>query len=153
MSETTVVTTTSDPGPPQIGESAERKSPPRRLPATTVELASHTSSSLITGLTSRSPFMLGIVVLNVIGIASAVYFLNLLIKGQQEHLNQLLTVQQSETREFLKMHDREFDSLMKINRDVMIPLIPVQPSPAPPPSTASEVPPESYGPPIPERRP
>ena len=38
----------------------------------------------------------GVVILNVIGIGCAVYFLDLLIKGQQTHLGALLSVQRSQ---------------------------------------------------------
>jgi hypothetical protein len=82
-------------------------------PSTLTQLAGHGTGVIVEGLTARSPWMLGIVMLNVVGIAAAVYFLNLLIKGQQGHLEQVLTVQQEEVNKIMEMHNREFDALMR----------------------------------------
>lgn len=82
-------------------------------PSTLTQLAGHGTGVIVEGLTARSPWMLGIVMLNVVGIAAAVYFLNLLIKGQQGHLEQVLEVQQAEVNKIMEMHNREFDALMR----------------------------------------
>ena len=75
--------------------------PRRELPVVTVQLAAVTSDAVIGGL-SRSPYLLGVVVLNVIGIIAAVYFLNLLISGQQQHLKspRRYSSRRSSTRSF-----------------------------------------------------
>jgi hypothetical protein len=73
----------------------------------------------VEGLTAPSPFMLGIVILNVVGIGAAIYFLNILITGQQGHLAQVLEVQQTEVRQILEMHNREFDALMVQVKDML----------------------------------
>jgi uncharacterized protein HemX len=89
-------------------------------PMTATQLAGHATSTIVGGLT---PAMLGVLLLNVIGVAAAVYFLNLLISGQQQHLKSLLEVQQqqmdkvltvtqSQMTQVLRTHDREFDALM-----------------------------------------
>lgn len=87
--------------------------PPQHLPMTAMQLAGHGTGVLVEGLTARSPWMLGIILLNVVGIAAAVYFLNLLIKGQQGHLAQVLEVQTTEINKIMDMHNREFDALMR----------------------------------------
>jgi hypothetical protein len=101
-----------------------------QMPASAIQLAGHATSSVVEGLTARSPWMLGIILLNVVGIASAVYFLNLLIKGQQGHLEQILTVQSAELDKVLNMHNREFDALMAMVKEG----IKVAPPPPPPPA-------------------
>ena len=62
----------------------------RPLPQTTVALVGHATSEVIGGVV-KTPLMLAVLLLNVIGIGAAVYFLNLLISGQQRHLAALLT--------------------------------------------------------------
>ena len=80
-----------------------------QLPTTVTQLAGHGIASVVGGLT---PAMLGVLLLNVVGIGAAIYFLNLLISGQQQHLRSLLVVQQSQITQVLRTHDREFDALM-----------------------------------------
>ena len=84
------------------------------LPRTMPELTGHGISTIVGGLT---PAMLGVLLLNVIGIGAAVYFLNVLIKGQQTHLDALLDVQERQISQVLNTHNREFDSLMAMIRD------------------------------------
>lgn len=86
--------------------------PPQAYPVSTVQMAHATTDAVVTGL-GKSPLMLGVVVLNVIGIAAAVYFLNLLISGQQQHLANLLTLQTAQLQEILTVHNHEFDALME----------------------------------------
>lgn len=83
-----------------------------QLPMTATQLVGHTAGSVVKGLAAPSPWMLGVVILNVLGIGAAVYFLNILIVGQQGHLRQVLDVQQNEVRQIIDMHNREFDALM-----------------------------------------
>ena len=83
-----------------------------QLPMTATQLVGHTTGSVVKGLSAPSPWMLGVVILNVLGIGAAVYFLNILIVGQQGHLRQVLDVQQNEVRQIIDMHNREFDALM-----------------------------------------
>lgn len=109
------------PSPPQyISPPYER----RQLPQSTIQAASQLSGDVVSGL-GRSPLMLGVVVLNIIGIVAAVYFLNLLIHGQQQHLQNLLMNQQGHLKEIiednkvqttliLNVHNREFDALMEM---------------------------------------
>jgi hypothetical protein len=86
----------------------------RDLPRSMPELAGHATTTIVGGLT---PAMLGVLLLNICGIGAAIYFLNILITGQQKHLENLLTVQQSQITQVLRTHDREFDSLMQMIRD------------------------------------
>jgi hypothetical protein len=100
--------------------------PQRQLPQSTVQLAAQTSEAIISGI-SRTPLMLGVVVLNIIGIAAAVYFLNLLISGQQAHLKALLEVQNRQQTEIVTLHKAEFDALLEMAQRYSIP-IPTSPS-------------------------
>lgn len=77
----------------------------RELPRTMSELTGHGITTIVGGLT---PAMLGVLLLNVVGIAAAVYFLNLLIKGQQTHLDALLNVQERQMSQFYSMEARHF---------------------------------------------
>jgi len=97
------------------------QTPPRPLPQSTVQLAHATSDAVISGL-GRTPLMLGVVVLNVIGIAAAVYFLNLLISGQQAHLKALLEVQNRQQTEIVTLHKQEFDALLEMAQRYSIPI-------------------------------
>lgn len=84
----------------------------RPLPQTTLQFAGHAAESVVGGLSGRSPYMLGIVVLNMLGIAAAIYFLNILITGQQQHLKSLLEVQEKQQTEIVTLHKQEFDALL-----------------------------------------
>jgi hypothetical protein len=120
------------------------ESPPRQpLPQSTVQLVAQTSDALIGGL-GKSPLMLGVITLNLIGIASAVFFLNLLIQGQQKHLAALLEVQNRQQTEIVTLHKAEFDALLEMaNRLATAPAPlapgspiltqPIQPPPSLPP--------------------
>jgi hypothetical protein len=95
-------------------------------PQTTVQLAHATSDAVIQGL-GKSPIMLAVVVLNVIGIVAAVYFLNLLISGQQQHLKSLLDVQSRQQTEIVTLHKAEFDALLEMAQRYPIPTSPIAP--------------------------
>jgi len=107
----------------------------RQLPQSTVQAAAAISGDVVSGL-GRSPLMLAVVVLNVIGIIAAVYFLNLLIHGQQAHLKELLAVQQEHVKnlsdssqkqltQILEVHNREFDAMVEM---LAYPMRPPQPT-------------------------
>ena len=88
--------------------------PPRReLPLSTIQLAAVTSDAVIGGL-ARSPYLLGLIVLTAFGIGAAVYFLNVLISGQQAYLKSLLEQQTRQQTELLAMHKAEFDALLEM---------------------------------------
>jgi uncharacterized membrane protein YuzA (DUF378 family) len=89
----------------------------RPIPASTFQLVGQTTQDVV-GHIGRTPLMLGVITLNIVGIAAAVYFLNLLISGQQQHLENLLKVQTANLETIIKTHDREFDALMAMNAKV-----------------------------------
>jgi hypothetical protein len=112
---------TEQPPPSQPSQPPQQYRP---MPVSTFQLAGQTTADVVSGL-GKSPLMLSVVVLNVIGILAAVYFLNLLIHGQQQHLEKLLSVQQAhlkevldgqaaQYKEILRVHDREFDALVEM---------------------------------------
>ena len=78
--------------------------PYRPLPVSTVQLAGQATSDVVGGM-AKSPIMLGVVVINLIGIVAAVYFLNLLIAGQQKLFTELLNVQQTHLKQILEGQD------------------------------------------------
>jgi hypothetical protein len=100
------------------------------FPMTATQLAGHGVTSVVSGLQAPSPWMLGVVILNILGIGAAVYFLNILITGQQGHLKQVLEVQQSELATIMMMHNREFDALLQMNKDIQGKLV-IPPPPEP----------------------
>lgn len=77
----------------------------RDLPRSMPELAAHTTAAIVGGLT---PAMLGVLLLNICGIAAAIYFLRILILGQQLHLGALLAVQERQMAQFYTMEARHF---------------------------------------------
>jgi hypothetical protein len=114
----------------------------RPLPHSTFQLIGQTTQDVVGGVT-KTPLMLGVILLNVAGIAAAVYFLNILISGQQQHLGNLLTLQTNNLNTIIETHNREFDALMLMNAKVTealkeVATPPPAPSPTqPPPSTPS----------------
>lgn len=98
--------------------------PHRPLPQTTLQFAGHAAESVVGGLSGRSPYMLGIVLLNLLGIGAAIFFLNILIQGQQRHLAALLETQQRQQTEIVTLHKQEFDQLL-----TMIPRYEAPPAP------------------------
>ena len=81
------------------------------LPQTMPQLVGHGVTTIVGGLT---PAMLGVLLLNCVGIAAAVYFLNLLIKGQQTHLSALLTVQERQMTQVLAIERYQFETLTEM---------------------------------------
>lgn len=106
--------------------------PHRPLPTTTMQLAGHATTEVVEGI-GRTPLMLGVIVLNLIGVGAAVFFLNLLISGQQQHLKALLEVQDKQQTELITMHKQEFDQLLQMipRGGEPAPLPPVMPLPQP----------------------
>jgi hypothetical protein len=116
----------------------------RPLPQTSLQLIGHTSGAVIEGL-GRTPAILGVVILNLIGVGAAVFFLNLLISGQQQHLKtlvdtqqgqfkELIEIQQSQLKDFFTIHKHQFDTLVAmLPRSENIP--PTAPTPTPTPTT------------------
>jgi hypothetical protein len=98
----------------------------RPLPQSTLQVAAMTSDAVVAGL-GKSPAMLGVVVLNVAALIAAVYFLNLLIAGQQAHLKSLLEVQSRQQTELVTLHKAEFDALLEMANRLAIPPSPIAP--------------------------
>jgi uncharacterized membrane protein len=86
----------------------------RDLPRSMPELAGHATTTIVGGLT---PAMLGVLLLNIIGVGAAIYFLRILILGQQIHLGALLSVQERQMNLIVQMHDREFDVMTTMIRE------------------------------------
>ena len=105
-------------------------------PQSTVQLAHATSDAVISGL-AKSPYLLGVVVIVMVGVGAAIYFLQILITGQAFHLNNLLQQQTRQQSELLAMHKQEFEALLEMgNRLSAVPQGPgprVSEQPAQPP--------------------
>jgi hypothetical protein len=111
----------------------------QHLPISTMQLAGHS----VTALTERlTPAMLGVLLLICAGLGASTYFLNILIKGQQTHLGNLLAVQERQMDKILNTHNREFDELIRmvdtLTKDKPIP--PPLPPQDPPASIIDEQP-------------
>ena len=85
----------------------------RPLPTTTIQAAGQAVGDVTSGL-SRAPLMLSIIVLNGLGIAAAVYFLNLLIQQQSKHMTEVVELQSSQFKGLIDMHVKEFDALLEL---------------------------------------
>ena len=83
-------------------------------PQSTVQLAHATSDAVISGL-AKSPYLLGVVVIVMVGVGAAIYFLQILITGQAFHLNNLLQQQTRQQSELLAMHKSEFEALLEMS--------------------------------------
>jgi len=109
-------------------------------PQSTVQLAHATSDAVISGL-AKSPYLLGVVVIVMVGVGAAIYFLQILITGQAFHLNNLLQQQTRQQSELLAMHKSEFEALLEMSNRLSP--VPQGPGPqAPPPVN----PPQPRGP-------
>jgi len=82
-------------------------------PQSTIQLAHATSDAVISGL-AKSPYLLGVVVIVLVGVGAAIYFLQILITGQAKHLSALVEMQQAQLEKTLAMHQREFDALLEM---------------------------------------
>jgi hypothetical protein len=115
---------------------------PRPIPVSTFQLVGQTTQDVVSGI-SKTPLMLGVILLNVAGICAAVYFLNILISGQQQHLGNLLTLQTNNLNTVIETHNREFDALMLMNAKVTEALAAERNVPPPSPPVPTPVPPTS----------
>jgi hypothetical protein len=119
----------------EVHKMESEQQPSRPLPHSTFQLIGQTTQDVVGGVT-KTPLMLGVILLNVAGIAAAVYFLNILISGQQQHLGNLLTLQTNNLNTVIETHNREFDALMLMNAKITDTLKEIAaPPPAPPPPT------------------
>ena len=89
----------------------DRTSP--NLPMNTTQLVGHSVSTVVGGLT---PAMLGLLLLVLVGVGAAVYFLNILIKGQQQHLENLLEVQQHQMDRVLNTTAAQMTQVLRTAR-------------------------------------
>jgi hypothetical protein len=126
-------------------EQPQSKPPPYSAPVflppqSTVQLAHATSDAVISGL-AKSPYLLGVVVIVLVGVGAAIYFLQILITGQAFHLNNLLQQQTRQQSELLAMHKSEFEALLEMSNRL---------SPVPPPASTS-IPFSPVSPPTPAR--
>jgi hypothetical protein len=83
----------------------------RPVPTTTIQAAGQAIGDVTSGL-SRTPIMLGVIVLVCSGMGAAVYFLNLLINQNSKHMTEIITLQENMFKGLVEMHDKEFNSLM-----------------------------------------
>ena len=120
--------------PPQPPYSAPVYLPPQ----STVQLAHATSDAVISGL-AKSPYLLGVVVIVLVGVGAAIYFLQILITGQAAHLAALLATQQRQQTELVLLHKQEFDALLDMANRLTI--VPPAPSPLAPGSPILQQPP------------
>jgi hypothetical protein len=107
-------------------------------PQSTVQLAHATSDAVISGL-AKSPYLLGVVVIVLVGVGAAIYFLQILITGQAAHLAALLATQQRQQTELVLLHKQEFDALLDMANRLTI--VPLAPSPLAPGSPILQQPP------------
>jgi hypothetical protein len=103
----------------------------RPLPWTATQAAGQAVGDVTSGL-KRTPIALAVIVLNLLGIAAAVYFLNVLIKGQQLHMTEVID---ADAKQFnVGMHSKEFDASLALAAR----------NNAPPPSLPAVVPPPPF---------
>jgi hypothetical protein len=107
-------------------------------PQSTVQLAHATSDAVISGL-AKSPYLLGVVVIVMVGVGAAIYFLQILITGQAFHLNNLLQQQTRQQSELLAMHKQEFEALLEMSNRLTT--VPTPSSPIAPSSPIQQQPP------------
>jgi len=85
----------------------------RAVPTTTIQAAGQAIGDVTSGL-SRTPIMLGVIVLVCSGMAAAVYFLNLLINQNSKHMTEIITLQENSFKGLIAMHEKEFDALIEM---------------------------------------
>ena len=88
----------------------------------------------------KSPYLLGVVVIVLVGVGAAIYFLQILITGQAEHLSALVEMQQIQLEKTLAMHQREFDALLEMGNRLSATPPPVAPD-SPPLTQPAQPPP------------
>lgn len=85
----------------------------RPVPSTTIQAAGQAIGDVTLGL-SRTPIMLGVIVLVLSGMGAAVYFLNLLINQNSKHMTEIVTQQENMFKGLVAMHEKEFDALIEM---------------------------------------
>lgn len=129
--ERRAVVSDQHPPPPQY----------REFPRSSVELAGQAVSDVSHGVRAGGPLMMGVLLLNVIGIGCAVYFLSILINGQAQHLGNLLTRSETQMKQIVDVHNREFDALMEMQAKANAALAAVHALYTPPPQPLQVAPP------------
>jgi hypothetical protein len=74
----------------------------RAPPQSTVQAAGQVAEDVVAGLKGQ-PLLLGIVVLNLLGIAAALYFLNLLATNNAAHITELMKQSHSQFETVLRL--------------------------------------------------
>ena len=95
----------------------------RPAPVTTVQAAGQAVGDVTSGL-KRTPIALAVVVLNIIGIGAAVYFLNVLIKDQSHHMTEVIQAEEKQFNALIEMHAKEFDALLALAARNNVPAVP-----------------------------
>ena len=107
----------------------------RPAPVTTVQAAGQAVGDVTSGL-KRTPIALAVIVLNLMGIGAAVYFLNVLIKDQSHHMTEVIEADARQFNLLIDMHAKEFDALLALAARTNVPppaaSLPVVPPPPPP---------------------
>lgn len=106
----------------------------RPMPMSTVQAAGQAVGDVTSGL-KRTPIALAVIVLNLLGIGSAVYFLNVLIRGQSAHMTEVIETDAKQFNVLIDMHAREFDALLALaaRNNAPPPAIPAPTVTVPPP--------------------
>ena len=104
----------------------------RPLPTTPVQVAGQAVGDVTTGL-NRAPLAFAFVILNVVGIGAAVYFLNLLITQNSKHMTEIVELQSGQFKGLIDMHIKEFDALLDLASRTQVAPFTTSPSTAPTP--------------------
>ena len=92
---------------------AEYIEAPRAIPQSTFQAGAQSLGDVTQGL-RRTPIALAVVLLNIIGIGAAVYFLNVLIKDQSHHMTEVIQSEEKQFNALIEMHAKEFDALLAL---------------------------------------
>ena len=116
---------------------------PRPVPQSTFQMAGQSLGDVTQGL-RRTPIALMVLLLNIIGIGAAVYFLNVLIKDQSHHMTEVIEADAKQFNLLIDMHAKEFDALLALAARNNVPAVPaVTPPVIPPTVPATPIPPRS----------
>ena len=74
----------------------------RPPPQSTIQAAGYVAEDVVSGLRTQ-PLLLGLVVLNCIGIAAALWFLNLIAANNAAHLEQIMTINDKQMTKALEL--------------------------------------------------
>jgi hypothetical protein len=89
----------------------------------------HATSDAVISV-GKSPYLLGVVVLVLAGVGSAIWFLQLLITGQAFHLNHLTEMQRTQQTELIQLHKQEFDALLEMANRLSMAAVASSPPPS-----------------------